>query len=151
MSFILSARSLERLDGVHPDLVRVAKRAIEMTTVDFAITEGLRSPERQLELFNRKLSQISKGGTHVQGRAVDTMAYENGQGSWDINLYDNVADGFRLAAIDCDVGVRWGGAWHIKDIRTWDKTMQDAFNDYVAHCARHGMKPFIDAVHFELA
>ena len=42
MSFVLGRRSLERLDGVHEDLVRVVKRAITMTRVDFGVTEGLR-------------------------------------------------------------------------------------------------------------
>ena len=151
MSFVLSERSLQRLQGVHPELVRVAKRAIEVTQVDFAITEGLRSPERQLEMYNRKLSQIAKGGTHVQGLAVDTMAYEDGHGSWDISLYDNVADGFKQAAIDCGVGVRWGGAWHIPDIRYWEGTMQECYDDYIKTRREQGQRPFIDAVHFELA
>lgn len=149
--FTLSQRSLDKLQGVNEQLVQVVKRAIEITKIDFAITEGLRSAEKQLQYFNEGKSQIASGGTHCAGRAVDTMAYHDSKGSWNIELYDDIADAMKQAAIDCNVGIRWGGAWHIKDIRTWDKPMQDAFNDYIAHCKRNGMKPFIDAVHFELA
>lgn len=148
--FTLSQRSLDKLQGVNDQLVQVVKRAIQVTKIDFAITEGLRSAEKQLQYFNEGKSQIAKGGTHCAGRAVDTMAYFDGKGSWDITFYDDIADAMRQAAIDCNVGIRWGGAWHIKDIRTWDKPMQDAFNDYIAWCKKQGQKPFIDAVHFEL-
>ncbi len=41
--FYLSERSLNRLEGVHPDLVRVVKRAITLTKTDFGVTEGMRS------------------------------------------------------------------------------------------------------------
>ena len=45
-NFRLSARSLSRLEGVHPDLVKVVKRAIELTEVDFMVTEGVRTAAR---------------------------------------------------------------------------------------------------------
>ena len=50
MSFVLGRRSLARLEGVHPDLVAVVKRAIEITPQDFAVLEGLRTKERQAQL-----------------------------------------------------------------------------------------------------
>ena len=43
MAFRLSKRSTGRLEGVNDDLVAVVKRAIELTKVDFGVTEGLRS------------------------------------------------------------------------------------------------------------
>lgn len=46
MTYKLSKKSLSKLDGVHPDLVKVVKRAIEITECDFTITEGLRTKER---------------------------------------------------------------------------------------------------------
>ena len=39
MSFKLGKRSLSNLKGVHPDLVKVVKRAIELTEVDFTVIE----------------------------------------------------------------------------------------------------------------
>ncbi|MFL1917012.1 M15 family peptidase, partial [Plesiomonas shigelloides] len=43
MSFYLGKHSLENLRGVHPDLVKVVKRAIELTKVDFKVIEGKRT------------------------------------------------------------------------------------------------------------
>ena len=46
----LDERSVQRLAGVHADLVRVAMRAAELSEVDFIVTEGLRTMKRQREL-----------------------------------------------------------------------------------------------------
>ena len=40
MGFNLSARSVQRLEGVHPHLVDVVKLAIQRTAVDFTVVEG---------------------------------------------------------------------------------------------------------------
>ena len=50
MSFRLSRRSLDRLEGVHPRLIAVVREAILRTPVDFMVTEGLRTRERQAAL-----------------------------------------------------------------------------------------------------
>lgn len=147
----LSAKSLTKLDGVNEQLVSVVKRAIELTTCDFGITEGLRSEERQLELYNQGKSQIPKGGMHCLGRAVDLMAMPDGKGSWDLMYYQQIADAMKAAAIELGVGVRWGGAWTVPDIRDWNDTMQKAYDAYVSYKHGRGEKPFIDAPHFELA
>ena len=49
--YSLSAKSLDRLKGLHPDLVKIVERAIEITDIDFSVGEGLRSITRQKELF----------------------------------------------------------------------------------------------------
>ena len=56
----LGPRSIMRLKGVHPDLVKVVQHAIEITTVDFTVLEGLRSIERQRELVKAGASQTLK-------------------------------------------------------------------------------------------
>lgn len=150
MTFALSQRSLSRLEGVDKRLVEVVKLAITYTDVDFGITEGLRSPQRQLELYHKGASQIAVGGTHVSGRAVDTVAYVAGEVSWQITMYDNIADAFKRAAIEVGVPVRWGAAWHINDIRKWQGTMQEATNQYVDLRRSQGQRPFIDGPHFEI-
>ena len=149
--FILSQRSLNSLQGVDERLVSVVHRAIEITSIDFAVIEGLRTPEKQLEYFRKGASQIAVGGTHVQGRAVDLMAYLDERASWEFSLYDNIADAMRAAAIELDVGIRWGGAWQISDIRTWNDTMERANVAYIDWCRSRGQRPFIDGPHFELA
>ena len=49
--FTFSERSLNNLKGVHPKLVAVVKRALEITPIDFTVLEGVRSQERQNELW----------------------------------------------------------------------------------------------------
>ena len=150
MTFALSARSLSRLEGVDPRLVAVVKRAIELTTVDFAVSEGLRSPARQEELFNQGATQIRVGGKHVVGQAVDLVAILQGRASWELNLYDNIADAMRTAAFEKQVPLRWGAAWNVPDIRLWPGTMEEAMNFYIDARRKEGKRPFIDAPHFEV-
>ena len=150
MAFKLSTRSLKNLEGVDQRLVDVVKLAITVTKVDFGVIEGVRTPEKQLEYFQKGASQIAVGGSHVQGKAVDLMAYIGTRGSWEINLYDDIADSMKYAAIQLDLPICWGAAWHIPDIRKWDGTMQDATDAYVKLRYSQGKRPFIDGPHFEI-
>ena len=149
MAFRLSKRSLARLDGVDDRLVRVVKSAITYTEVDFGVIQGLRTIEEQRELVRKGASQTMKS-KHITGEAVDVMAYIGSRGSWEMSLYDNIADAFKLAAIEEDVKIRWGAAWHIPDLREWDGTMQDAMDEYIDLRRSQGRRPFIDGPHFEL-
>lgn len=150
MTFRLSRRSRDKLIGVDPKLVAVVERAIQLTRVDFAVTEGLRTAARQRELFEKGASQIKEGGKHVRGEAVDLVAFIDGRISWELNLYDNIADAMKLAAQEIDVGVRWGGAWNVSDIRNWNDTMEAAMQHYIDTRRRQGERPFIDGPHFEM-
>jgi peptidoglycan L-alanyl-D-glutamate endopeptidase CwlK len=149
MAFKLSNRSLSKLEGVNDDMVRVVSRAIELTEVDFGVIQGLRTLEEQEALVAKGASQTMKS-KHLDGLAVDLMAYVGGRGVWELNVYDEVADAMKAAAIEEGVAVRWGAAWHINDIREWDGSMEDAMNAYVDLRRSQGRRPFIDAPHFEL-
>lgn len=150
MSFQLSTRSLTKLQGVDERLVAVVRRAIEITTVDFGVVCGLRTEAEQIALFEKGASQIRDGGKHVEGKAVDLMAYLGDRGSWELNLYDNIADAMKQAAIENNVAVRWGAAWNVEDIRMWRGTMEEAMNYYIDTRRKQNKRPFIDAPHFEL-
>jgi len=149
MSFELSQRSLDRLEGVEDTLVVVVKRAIELTKVDFGVSEGLRSVARQAELVAKGASKTMKS-KHIDGLAVDLVAYISGRVSWELNLYDDIADAMAAAAKEHGVTVRWGGAWHIDDIGTWQGKMEDAMTTYIDLRRSQGKRPFIDGPHFEL-
>lgn len=149
MTFKLSSRSLRNLQGVNVALVEVVKRAIEVTKVDFAVTEGLRTVERQKELVAKGASQTMQS-KHITGKAVDLTAFLDNRISWEIGLYDEIADAMRQAAIEQNVPIRWGAAWTVPDIRLWTGTMEEAMNSYVDERRREGKRPFIDAPHFEL-
>lgn len=150
MTFQLSERSLLNLRGVDDQLVKVVQRAIEITKVDFGVIEGLRTIERQRELVAQGASQTMTS-RHIQGKAVDLMAYIGSRASWELNLYDDIADAMKTAAIELDVSLRWGGAWQVTDIRKWQGTMASAMNAYIDERRAQGRRPFIDGPHFELS
>lgn len=147
--YSFSQRTRGNFVGVDPRLVKVAYRALEVTDVDFGVIEGVRTKERQAYLVKIGASQTMQS-KHIDGLAIDTMAYINGKGTFQPNLYDNIADAFATACRELGVDVRWGGAWQINDIRTWNGTMQEASDAYVALRRREGKKPFLDQGHFEL-
>jgi len=149
MAYKLSTRSQERLMGIEPELKEVVYEAIKVTKIDFGVIEGLRTEEKQKQLVESGASQTMKS-KHLEGRAVDLMAYIGGRGSWELNVYDEIADAMKEAATKVDVAVRWGAAWTVTDIREWEGTMEDAMNSYIDTRRSQGRRPFIDAPHFEL-
>ena len=125
MTFRLSERSLRRLEGVHPDLVRVVKRAIEITPVDFAVTDGLRTKEKQEQLVKAGASKTLRS-RHLTGHAVDLAAVIGSEVRWDWALYPQIANAMKKAAYELDVPIEWGGDWKtFKDgphfQLTWDE------------------------------
>lgn len=108
--FTLSRRSIERMAGVHPDLVAVVHRAIQLTTVDFGITQGLRTIEQQREYVRNGKSR-TMNSRHLTGHAVDVVAMIDGKVSWTASDYDPIARAFKAAANQLDVPIVWGGDW----------------------------------------
>ena len=154
MSYTLSTRSLERLNGVNESLVNIVKASIKTTKIDFGVTCGLRTKSEQAELVkkgasqtmnSRHLPQESTGTSH----AVDLVAYISGRVSWELNLYDDIADAMKDAAIKEGKPIRWGAAWH-KPLNEWDGSAEDLMNQYIDLRRSEGRRPFIDAPHFEL-
>ena len=147
--FKLSQKSLDKLITVEPQLQSVVRRAFELTKVDFGVIEGIRTVERQKELVAKGASKTTKS-KHIEGRAVDLMAYIDGRGCWELNVYDDIADAMKQAAIEADVGLVWGAAWNVDDIREWEGSMEEAMNYYIDTRREQGRRPFIDAPHFQL-
>lgn len=110
MSFRLSVRSRARLQGVHPALVGVLEAAILTTPVDFMVTEGLRTPERQAALVRAGASR-TLNSRHLTGHAVDVAAVVDGALRWDWPLYPRIAEAVKAAAKARGVSVVWGGDW----------------------------------------
>ena len=149
MTFKLSERSLGNLKGVDVRLQKVVNHAIGETKIDFGVICGLRTIEEQRELVAKGASQTLKS-KHLDGEAVDLMAYIGSRGSWELNLYDDIADAMREGAERFNMPIRWGAAWHINDIRDWKGTMEEAMNEYIDLRRKQGRRPFIDAPHFEI-
>jgi peptidoglycan L-alanyl-D-glutamate endopeptidase CwlK len=149
MAFKLSLRSIDRLEGVDDKLIEVVTTAIKYTKVDFGVIEGLRTIERQQELVDRGASKTMKS-KHLDGKAVDLVAYIGPRVSWELNLYDDIADAMKQAATELDVAIRWGGAWTTSNICEWQGTMQQAMTNYIDMRRLQNRRPFIDGPHFEL-
>ena len=122
----LSRRSQDNLEGVDKRLQTVVRTAIALTKIDLV------------------------------GKAVDLMAYINGRASWEMNLYDDIADAMKEAANISSVQICWGAAWATPDmpypmnIRKWKGTMEEAMNAYIDLRRSQGRRPFMDGPHFEL-
>jgi peptidoglycan L-alanyl-D-glutamate endopeptidase CwlK len=149
MAYKLSNRSLGKLEGVDENLVAVVKRAIELTNVDFGVTFGLRTLEEQEKLFAAGRSKTMKS-KHLEGRAVDLMAYVDGKGCWGLNVYDDLCDAMKAAAEELGVAIKWGAAWSEGDIRSYEGTSEEAMMKYIDLRRGQGRRPFIDGPHFEL-
>jgi peptidoglycan L-alanyl-D-glutamate endopeptidase CwlK len=125
MTFNLSKKSKDRLAGVHPDLVKVVERAIEITEVDFAVLEGVRSKTRQEQLVKAGASQTMRS-RHLTGHAVDLGAYVAGSVRWDWPLYHKLAVAVKQAAAELQVPIEWGGDWTtFKDGPHWQLPWKD--------------------------
>ena len=108
--FVLSKRSLNKLVGVHPDLVKVTTRAIQVSEVDFAVLEGLRTLEKQKTLVASGAS-TTLNSRHLTGHAVDLMAIIDRQVRWDWPLYHKIAAAMKAASKELSIPIEWGGDW----------------------------------------
>tara|TARA_R100001369_G_scaffold6388_2_gene17004 strand:+ start:1033 stop:1488 length:456 start_codon:yes stop_codon:yes gene_type:complete len=149
MKFKLSKRSLDRLDGLDERLIAVVRGAIHVSKIDFGVICGMRTIDEQRALVEKGASQTMKS-KHLDGLAVDLMAYIGSRGSWELNLYDDLADAMAESARDIDVPIRWGASWTVPNIAQFDGTMEDAMNSYIDERRSQNRRPFIDGPHFEL-
>jgi peptidoglycan L-alanyl-D-glutamate endopeptidase CwlK len=122
MGYQFGARSLARLDGVHPDLVRVMKRAIACSTIDFTVVEGRRTLERQKQLMAAGATR-TMNSRHLTGHAIDIAPLVNGEVRWDWPLYHQLAAIVKKAAHELEIPIQWGGDWRsFKDGPHWELT-----------------------------
>lgn len=115
MGFELGKTSLARLQGVDETLVNVVKRAIEISEVDFTVMEGVRTLERQRELYAQgrtapgKIVTWTMKSRHIEGKAVDLVPYPL---DWnDLEKFNKIKDAMFQAAKELDVNLRWGADW----------------------------------------
>jgi peptidoglycan L-alanyl-D-glutamate endopeptidase CwlK len=107
MGYVLGNKSRRRLYGVHPDLVLVVNKAIEITTQDFTVLEGLRTLERQQQLYNTGKSK-TMNSRHLTGHAVDLAPWPI---SWDWEYFYPIAEAMKDASDEVGVPIEWGGDW----------------------------------------
>lgn len=120
MAIVLGQRSLSRLEGVHPDLVRVVKKAAAMSSLDFTVLEGLRTTARQKQLYDQGATK-TMNSRHLTGHAVDLAPMIGGTVRWDWPLYHRLAATVKAAAKAENVPIQWGGDWRtFKDGPHWE-------------------------------
>jgi peptidoglycan L-alanyl-D-glutamate endopeptidase CwlK len=107
MGYKLGTRSLQKLSGVHPDLVAVVKRAIEISEQDFSVLEGIRHIERQRELVKSGKS-TTMNSRHLTGHAVDLVPYPV---SWDWEYFYPIVDAMKDAAEELGIDIVAGADW----------------------------------------
>lgn len=148
MNFKFGERSLRELEGVNPELVALVHRALELSELDFGVTDGLRTREEQAALVTSGASQ-TLNSKHLTGDAVDLVAYVNGKPRFEFIPACTVAAAMRKAAQEQGVNIRWGCAWDINftDSLADPETIMDG---YIARRKAAGKKPFLDSPHYEL-
>ncbi len=118
MDYKFGARSRANLDTVSPDLIRVAERALSFGVMDFSIIEGIRTADRQQELYHDGKSQLDGVvvlSKHQKGLAIDIMPYPaecNGVNVWNDKQRWYVLNGLMQAAASIEgVKIRSGCDW----------------------------------------
>lgn len=124
--FTFSKRSLDNLKGVHPNLVAVVNRALELSEVDFTVLEGVRSQERQDKLWAQGRTEpgpvvtwVKTAGAHGvhadgYGHAVDLAPYPI---DWNNTFrFDQVAKAMFAASEELGVKIRWGADWDMDGV-----------------------------------
>ncbi|TAK88646.1 MAG: M15 family peptidase [Aquabacterium sp.] len=147
--FAFSERSLAELRGVHADLVKVVRRALELSGQDFAVIDGLRTLDEQKRLVESGASR-TMDSRHLTGHAVDLAPCVNGKLRWEWEPIWRVAEAVRAAAREAGVALVWGAAWDVVLTDTTDAP-QEVSADYAARRRSAGRSVFLDGPHFELS
>ncbi len=109
MNYIFSKSSREKLQGVHPDLVKVAELALTLSEVDFKVIEGVRSKQRQTELYKKGATK-TMNSRHITGHAIDFVPLPL---DWnDKQAFGKVAKAMFEASRQLKIPIRWGGDWN---------------------------------------
>ncbi len=151
MSFRLGTKSEENLVGVDEGVVRVVRRAILITDVDFMVHDGLRTLEEQKKLVASGASR-TLDSAHLTGHAVDLVPWVNGKLRWEMPLCNEIARAVREAAGREGVRLIWGRVW---DTELFELDPDDFDGERVLYVQRyqrtHGAKkrPLDDGPHFQ--
>lgn len=148
MAFKFGEPSLRELEGVNQVLTAVVHRALELSEIDFAVTDGLRTREEQTILLEKGATH-TLNSKHLTGEAVDLVGYIGGKPRFEFVPACAIAKAMRQAAKEMNVPLRWGCAW---DINFTDSIAdpETIMEGYSARRKAAGKKPFLDSPHFEL-
>lgn len=153
-NFTLSGKSLKELEGVHPKLIAVVERAIELTTVDFGVHDGLRTKAEQEEYVRTGVSKTMNSMHRTQsdgyGHAVDLVPYINGKLRWEWDPIWSIANAMDQAATELKVALTWGAVWD-KPMSAYGGNPAALKAEVEAYKKRHAGSDFLDGPHYQLA
>lgn len=150
--FKFGKASQKELEGVKTELVLLSRRALELSTQDFCVYDGLRTVKEQEAYVKAGTSQTMQS-KHLKGLAIDLVPWINGKPVWEWEPIYDIVMAVDAAAREMGIEhkIRWGGAW--------DRTLADFHGDaneylkvvegYVQRRKREGKSAFIDGPHFE--
>jgi len=147
-SFTLGNRSIAKLQNVHPDLVGAVYRAIELTTIDFCVVDGLRTLTEQQKYFDAQITHTMQS-RHLTGHAIDLVPYINSRCCWELNAIYPVALAMRQAANELQVPLLWGGCWD-RFLTSTSASPKEMLAGYRQRMKKAGKEAFFDGPHYEL-
>jgi peptidoglycan L-alanyl-D-glutamate endopeptidase CwlK len=148
--FTFGRSSEKELFGVDARLVKVVRRALEISSQDFMVFDGLRTLTEQTALRAAGKSQ-TLNSKHLVGLAVDLVPWINGKPTWSWDGCAKIAWAMDRASMEQGINhlITWGGAW--------DRTLADFDGDWLnylqevdAYKRRHPGPDFIDGPHFQI-
>lgn len=152
--FVLSKTSKDRLAYLHPRLRQCVELAINYSTVDFGVSQTLRSIEQQRAAVAAGNSRTMKSKHLKQPDgwvwAADLVAYINGKVNWDLPNYAAIAFAMDRAATELGIAahVRWGCAWD-RVLSDFGGTAAAYMAEVKAYEQRHAGSDLLDGPHFE--
>ncbi len=111
-----SKRSKENVKGVDERLVLLVGYALAISKVDFVVVEGLRSTERQKQLYREKKSKcdgVTNISKHQEGKAIDIyyVGWKNSD-SPDDERWKKLIEIFKLAGKNLNLKLNFGYDWN---------------------------------------
>ena len=141
MGFKFGNSSKTKLETCHEDLQTVLHLAISRSRIDFGITEGHRSLERQKQLFNEgrsKIDGVKKKGKHNSNpsMAADIYIYHPDPDTRSKLAYDKPSLCYIAGVVISCAGellekgeithtIRWGGNWDKDGVILQDQSFDD--------------------------
>jgi peptidoglycan L-alanyl-D-glutamate endopeptidase CwlK len=152
--FQFGTKSTKELVGVRADLVGVTHRALELTPIDFAVFDGLRTDEEQAEYVRTGVSKTMNSKHLIQrdgfGHAVDLVPYINGKLRWEMRPLLLIGEAMHEAATEAGVPLRWGAVWDTPFLELDRADLANEVERYKERRRARGKTAFIDGPHWEV-
>lgn len=128
---VFSKRSLNNLEGVQPNLVRLMHLAIRNTPIDFTVVHGVRTVKEQQEHYAKGRTEPGPIVTNCDGvikksqhqpkedgysHAVDIYPFVDGKVRVnDAASLQRIAEHIKAVARIHGIKIEWGGDWKVRD------------------------------------